>query len=132
LPHIWVIRTDSLGCIEPGCHLISGLQEQVIGLQGSMGIAPNPWQHGNPIQLLFTAPSSGIMPYQEKTTRLVLYDLQGRLVYEQDIAPQPGPSTSSGTYHVELHPPSLGTGKYILHWMSLGGAWYDSVKLVVE
>lgn len=38
----WVVKVDSMGCLEPGCHLITGLQSQVTTWRGALTVAPNP------------------------------------------------------------------------------------------
>ncbi|MBK9274335.1 MAG: hypothetical protein IPM49_07325 [Flavobacteriales bacterium] len=38
----WVVKVDSLGCLEPGCHLITGLESQVTTWRGALTVAPNP------------------------------------------------------------------------------------------
>lgn len=38
----WVVKVDSMGCLEPGCHLITGLQSQVTNWRGALTVAPNP------------------------------------------------------------------------------------------
>lgn len=38
----WVVKVDSMGCLEPGCHVITGLQSQVTNWRGGLTVAPNP------------------------------------------------------------------------------------------
>ena len=38
----WVVKVDSMGCLEPGCHLITGLTSQVTNLRGALRVWPNP------------------------------------------------------------------------------------------
>jgi hypothetical protein len=128
LTQIWVMRLDSMGCLEPGCHLISGLQEQVIGLDGSITVFANPLPSGQALQLRFQAKGTTTMPYNTEPTRLLLYDLQGRLVYEKRIAP----TGSNEGFLLSLNLPALARGTYTLHWISEQGAWYDGEKVVVE
>jgi hypothetical protein len=128
LPHIWLFRTDSLGCIEPGCQNIVGLQEQVIGLQGSMSVYPNPLPAGGQLTLRFEPMPAGTMPYANEATKLLVYDLQGRLIHQESL-PQRG-DNSGFVYRLDL--PALSSGQYIVHWMSDAGAWYDSEQVLVE
>jgi len=128
LTHIWTLRVDSMGCLEPGCHLISGLQEQVIGLDGSMTVFPNPLPRGQALQLRFQAKGTATMPYNNEATRLLLFDLQGRLVHEEQLTP----TGSNEGFMLSLDLPALAKGTYTLHWISEHGAWYDGEKVVVE
>jgi hypothetical protein len=128
LSQIWVMRVDSMGCLEPGCHLVSGLQEQVIGLDGSMKVFPNPVTSGQPISLQFKPQSTATMPYNREATRILLYDLQGRLFFEEKIAP----TGSNEGFILNLSLPRLSTGTYSLHWISEKGVWYDGEQLMVE
>jgi hypothetical protein len=128
LTQIWVMRVDSMGCLEPGCHLISGLKEQVIGLDGSMKVFPNPVASGQALSLQFKPQGTATMPYNREATRILLYDLQGRLLHEEKIAPK----GSNAGFILNLSLPSLATGTYSLHWISEKGVWYDGEQVMVK
>ena len=45
LGHVWQVKLDQHGCLEPGCHLIEDTIDnvvQIIGLQNSLTVFPNP------------------------------------------------------------------------------------------
>lgn len=128
LTQIWVMRVDSMGCLEPGCHLISGLQEQLIGLDGSMSLFPNPVTSGQPLSLAFKPQGTATMPYKNGASRLLLFDLQGRLVHEEKLAP----TGSNEGFILNLDLPALARGSYTLHWISENGVWYDGEQVVVD
>jgi hypothetical protein len=128
LTQIWVMRVDSMGCLEPGCHLVSGLQEQIIGLDGSMTVFPNPVSSGQALSLQFKPQGAATMPYHNEASRLLLFDLQGRLVHEEKITP----TGNNEGFILNLDLPRLATGVYTLHWISEKGVWYDGEKLMVE
>jgi len=65
---LWVFRTDSMGCLVPGCHLLDNVEvqkEEVL-----VSLYPNPV-----IDLLSVHIKSGPMP---RGAQLELYDLHGR------------------------------------------------------
>ena len=125
---LWTLLVDSMGCLEPGCHLISGLQEQLIGLDGSMTVFPNPVTSGQALSLQFKPQGTATMPYNNGASRLLLFDLQGRLVHEEKVAP----TGSNAGFILNLDFPALARGSYTLHWISEKGVWYDGEKVVVD
>lgn len=65
---LWVFRTDSMGCLVPGCHLTDNIEVQQEAVLVSL--YPNPVD-----DLLSVHIKSGLMP---KGAQLELYDVQGR------------------------------------------------------
>jgi hypothetical protein len=68
----WIVKTDSLGCDTPGCHLI-GVEELKIRNE-KLEIFPNP----------FGAEMQVELPEEFGDGMLVMYDVQGRRVVEAD------------------------------------------------
>ncbi len=99
---IWVVKTDSLGCVVPGCQLV-GVEEYVMDLNEHLRIWPNPVARGTPLQLSFTPPPE-FMP--NGPLRLVVLDALGRTVQEGALRGSAGQLTtdnlSNGLYHLSL------------------------------
>jgi hypothetical protein len=105
-----------MGCLEPGCHLITGMETQVTNLGGALRVWPNPVARGTPVQVELQLPEGFVVQGQ---LRLTVTDAAGRVVQEQvPIAAghselrgtkQEGvftaftAGTSSGLYHLHLH-----------------------------
>jgi hypothetical protein len=93
---LWVFRTDSMGCLVPGCHLIDNIEvqkEQVL-----VSLYPNPV-----IDLLNVHIKSGSMP---RGAQLELYDVNGRKHSTTTINP------GATTYILQLG--HLPAGMYLL------------------
>ena len=119
LDHIWTLKVDSFGCLEPGCQLIDGLEEIIFGLENSMSVFPNPASDDATIR--FNLPAQ----YIPQKSRLEIYDLQGRKV---EVIPL---SIFHNGFEKEIDVSKFNAGMYTVHWLS-GGSWYDSVKLIVD
>lgn len=50
---VWVVKTDSMGCIVPGCHLITGVGTQITNLKDVLRVWPNPAASSGSIQLVW-------------------------------------------------------------------------------
>ncbi len=116
---VWVIKVDSMGCLEPGCHLLTGIETQVTNLKGALTVAPNPVRSGEAVQVSISLPPS-IMP--QRPLRLTVVSSEGRVVQEQHITPH----SSLITLHTSFTP-----GLYHLH-LSDGARWLAGAKVVVE
>jgi hypothetical protein len=116
---VWVIKVDSMGCLEPGCHLLTGIESQVTNLKGALTVAPNPVRAGEAVQVHISLPPS-ITP--QGPLRLTVVSAEGRVVREQNITPH----TSLITLHTSFTP-----GLYHLH-LSDGARWLAGAKVVVE
>ncbi len=116
---IWVVKTDSLGCVVPGCQLV-GVEEYLLDLNEHLRIWPNPVARGTPLQLSFT-PTPEFMP--NGPLRLVVLDAMGRQVHEKSIG------TGTGTRQLANLP--LAAGLYYLH-LTDGTRWLAGGKVVVE
>jgi hypothetical protein len=115
----WVIKVDSMGCLEPGCHLLTGIETQVTNLKGALTVAPNPVRAGEAVQVHISLPPS-ITP--QGPLRLTVVSGDGRVVQEQLLTPH----SSLITLHTSFAP-----GLYHLH-LSDGARWLAGAKVVVE
>lgn len=116
---VWVVKVDSMGCLEPGCNLITGMETQITNLQGALNVAPNPVLSGSSVQLFVTLPK-GFVPQGQ--LRITITDPQGRLVHAEQLASMEAPfllrsPSTAGIYHVHL---------------SDATRWISGAKLVVE
>jgi hypothetical protein len=127
---VWVIKVDSMGCLEPGCHLITGIESQVTNLQGALTVAPNPLRAGEAVQVSISLPPS-ITP--QEPLRLTVVSSEGRVVQEQLIG-EGGRRALQGTQQEAILtalPAGLSAGLYHLH-LSDGARWLAGAKVVVE
>ncbi len=114
---IYVLKTDSLGCVVPGCHTV-GVEEYALDLNQYLSLAPNPVAAGQPLRISFEPPA-GFTP--NGPVRVVVLDVTGRRVHEEQMR---------GTTHnlINLQP---STGLHYLH-LTDGTRWLAGGKLVVE
>jgi len=124
---VWVIKTDSMGCLEPGCHLITGMATQITNLRGALSVAPNPVAAGGNLQVQLDLPEN-FTP--QGALKLTLVSSEGRVVQEETI------SAALSTFSFQLS--AFVPGLYQLHlhdatMPSAGGRrWISGAKLVVE
>ena len=119
---VWVLKTDSMGCIEPGCHLITGMETQLTNLKDALRVWPNPVLAGSAVQVELNLPES-FKP--EGQLQLTVTNGLGQLMHRQGLSsgstPQPlnfpTSQLSSGLYHLHLHDNTR---------------WITGAKLVVE
>lgn len=116
---IWVLKTDSLGCVEPGCHTV-GVQEYLMDLQEHLRVWPNPVGPGQPITLAFTPPPAFVA---DGALRVVVLDAAGRVVFEQPFTEPVSVRT--------LQVPQLSAGRYHLH-LTDDTRWLAGAGVVVE
>jgi hypothetical protein len=123
LGHVWLVKLDQYGCLEPGCHLIEDTIDnvvQIIGLQNSLTVFPNPVKDNFTLEvslpLEFSPPAHSVIK---------IIDINGREVKQV-------PLDNIGHQHSErINIQELSVGTYTLHWMNTG-LWYDSVKIIVN
>lgn len=130
IQEIWAFKVDSMGCLEPGCHLITGIESQVTNLQGALTVAPNPVRSGEAVQVSISLPPS-ITP--QGPLRLTVVSSEGRVVQEQLIG-EGGNRAKQGTQQEAILtalPAGLSPGLYHLH-LSDGTRWLAGAKVVVE
>ena len=116
---IWVLKTDSLGCVEPGCHTV-GVQEYLMDLHEHLRVWPNPAGPGQPITLSFTPPPEFV---PDGALRVVVLDVAGRVVFEQPFTEPVSVRT--------LQVPQLSAGRYHLH-LTDDTRWLAGAGVVVE
>jgi hypothetical protein len=116
----WLFKTDSLGCIEPGCQFVN-VEEITIGLEQSMTVYPNPARDRTTIR--FELPADFSIPDQSEW---VMIDMQGREVTRQLLS-----RSDIQLRELTLDLTNAQPGMYQIHWVS-GTVWLDSVKVVVE
>jgi hypothetical protein len=114
---IYVVKTDSLGCVVPGCHTV-GVQEYALDMNQYLSIAPNPVAAGQPLRIRFEPPPT-FTP--NGPLRVVLLDATGRRVHEEQMR---------GTT-CNLAASNLATGLHYLH-LTDGTRWLAGAKVVVE
>jgi hypothetical protein len=116
----WLFKTDSYGCIEPGCQFVN-VEEITIGLEQSMTVFPNPARDRTTIR--FELPADFSIPDQSEW---VMIDMQGREVTRQLLS-----RSDIQLRELPLDLTNVQPGMYQIHWVS-GTVWLDSVKVVVE
>ncbi|MBK8227181.1 MAG: hypothetical protein IPK70_08385 [Flavobacteriales bacterium] len=115
----WMIKTDSLGCVVPGCQYV-GVQEVVVDLQTHLLIAPNPTS--SLLQAELALPPGAALA---GAPRAVLLSGQGHEV-------RAWPLRHGGdklTLRVDIS--TLPSGVYYLH-IADGERWLAGGKVVVE
>lgn len=100
---IWVLKTDSLGCVVPGCQNV-GVQEYALELNGHLRVWPNP--AGELLQLELTIPANAAV---QGAVRAFLQDAQGRQVDAWPVPHHGDALRSARTLH------GLAPGTYYLH-----------------
>ena len=117
---VWVVKVDSMGCLEPGCHLVTGMETQITNLRDALKVAPNPVASGGNVQVRIDLPEGFTA---QGALRITVTDAAGRLVQEQP-APSgvsafsfPLSTFSPGLYHLHLHDASR---------------WISGAKLIVD
>ncbi|MBS1945474.1 MAG: hypothetical protein JST98_09830 [Bacteroidetes bacterium] len=104
---VWVVKTDSMGCIEPGCNLITGMEAQITNLRDALRVYPNPVNRSGALQVEVDLPAFFTA---QGALRLTVTDALGRKVLEQQLAagarsaslPATGSLAMPGVYHLHL------------------------------
>ena len=115
---LWVVKTDQYGCIEPGCHLIMGVETQNTNLRDVLHVSPNPVAQGGHVQVQLDLPA-GFKP--QGALRITITDALGRLLNEKGVS-----GAIPNFINIQLP-----TGVYHLH-LSDAARWISGAKLVVE
>lgn len=113
---IWVVKVDSMGCIEPGCDGISTITTQLTNLRKALSISPNP-AHGS-AHLAWQLPAAF-----HGAAQLTVTSATGARVLTEAL------DLSRGSYDLDIH--ALAPGIYHVHIVQ-GGTWITGAKLVVE
>ncbi len=112
----WVVKVDSMGCLEPGCHLITGLQSQVTNYRDALSISPNPASRMTRLSWELPGTLKG-------SCQLSVVSAQGQLVRTIPIA------IADASYMLDVS--DYAPGIYHLH-LVMDGEWLTGGKLVVE
>ncbi|MCB9183901.1 MAG: PQQ-like beta-propeller repeat protein [Flavobacteriales bacterium] len=120
---VWVIKTDSMGCLEPGCHLIMGMESQITNLRDALSVAPNPVASGGMVHVSVKLPES-LTP--QGPLRLTVTDATGRMVHELQLPSPAGQLTTDNWLNLQLP-----AGLYHLH-LHDATRWISGAKLMVE
>lgn len=125
---VWVIKTDSMGCIEPGCNVITGMETQLTNLKDALRVWPNPVQAGGAVQVEVQLPEGF---KADGPLQLTVTNGLGQLVHKQGLSsgstPQPLNFPTFTLSPVEVSQPAL----YHLH-LHDNTRWIAGAKLVVE
>jgi hypothetical protein len=108
-----------MGCLEPGCHLITGMETQITNLRGALTVAPNPVRSGSNVRVSIALPERFTA---QGALRITVTDAAGRVVHEQHLTPH----SPTLTLHTSLTP-----GLYHVH-LNDNTRWFAGCKLVVE
>ena len=120
-PHaLWVVKVDQYGCIEPGCHIITGMETQITNMRDALRVWPNPIVASGEIHLEMKLPDH-FTPRGD--LRMIVTSSDGRLVKEERLS---NPLTA-----LTLQLPQLSPGLYHLH-LADDSRWISGVKVVVE
>jgi hypothetical protein len=107
----WIVKTDSYGCVVPGCHLV-GLEEKD-GAQLKLKVYPNPASEFVAVWL-----PPGILP----NIKLSIRDVQGKTVYTDAL------QQSDATYLINIE--RLSKGLYFMEFVGTDG--FRQVEKVVK
>ncbi len=117
---VWVVKVDQHGCLEPGCHLITGMETQITNMHDVLRIWPNPVPAQEQIHLQLDLPKNFTL---QGDLRITITSSDGRLVHDE------GFSNSSTTSTLQL--PQLSSGLYHLH-LTDASRWISGTKVMVE
>ncbi len=73
---LWLVKMDSLGCLQPGCDPTAGIEEPLYLKPGQLNIYPNPASTQTTISY----------PTAEKALTLQIYNMLGQKVYEEKLS----------------------------------------------
>ena len=119
LATIFVVKTDSFGCVVPGCQNV-GVQEYELGLQERLHVAPNPAK--DRVSLELEVPAAYVL---NGPVSVIVFDATGREVLRENA--EHNSALLTHTLHVADWPPGL----YHLH-LADQCKWLAGAKVVVE
>ena len=122
---VWVLKVDSMGCVQPGCHIITGIESQVTNLTDALHVYPNPVASGGNVTVAITLPEG----LRQQPLRLSLISADGRLVQEEMVSMER--KDGADTFSLPLPRSPLTPGIYMLH-LSTPDTWLAATKLVVQ
>jgi len=94
---LWVFRTDSMGCLVPGCHIVDNIQMH--SNEVAVSLYPNPVQNQLSVHI-----KAGELP---QGATIELYDMQGRLHLSTVL------ESGARTYIIDMR--HYASGVYLLH-----------------
>lgn len=115
---VWVVKVDEHGCLQPGCHLITGMETQITNLRESLKVWPNPVPHGGTVQVEVQLPEGFKVQGQ---LRLTVVSGDGRLLLEKAI------QSTTCQFATDRFP----SGIYYLH-LTDNTRWLAGASFVVE
>lgn len=118
----WILKVDSLGCVEPGCQFVN-VEEMVVGLQSTMSIFPNPVS--SMATVVFDLENKNAVENYFDQSELLVIDMQGREVSRTAIP------FIRDTDRAMIDFSSLAPGYYTIHWIS-NNTLLDSVEVVKQ
>jgi hypothetical protein len=116
---VWVVKVDSLGCIEPGCDIPLGITSQITNLKDALRVWPNPVVSGGEVTVEVTLPEG----LRKEQLRVSVVSSEGKLVVEESIPPQ--------TLTFTLRTSNYASGLYHVH-LSSGSTWVGGTRFVVD
>jgi hypothetical protein len=116
---VWVVKVDSLGCIEPGCNIHTGITSQITNLRDALRVWPNPVVSGGEVTVQVTLPEG----LRKEALRVSVVSSDGKLMVEQSIPPL--------TLTFTLRTSNYASGLYHVH-LSSGSTWVGGTRFVVE
>jgi hypothetical protein len=118
---IVVLKTDSMGCVLPGCHTV-GVDEQVVGLHHDLRVWPNPAPRNAQVHVELNVPPDLRV---EGAVHAMLVDATGRHVAQWTMQQQ------GRSLLLTMAVDGLPAGMYYLH-LTDGARWLAGAKLVVH
>lgn len=116
---VWVVKVDSLGCIEPGCNIPMGITTQITNMGYALSVYPNPVRDRLHVSIK--------LPVNFKTEgplSLTVVSSDGKLVRQQGVE-------TSAPNEVSIDVTGLAVGAYTVH-LSDAHTWIAGKKFVVE
>ena len=103
----WIVKTDSLGCVVPGCHLV-GIENKNGRKTKNLLVYPNPSNNNQSTWLSFTLPKT-------EAVTVTVTNLNGQAVKQKDFGLLPKGNhqmqmditLASGIYFIKLQTPTL-------------------------
>lgn len=112
----WIVKTDSLGCVVPGCHLV-GVKNNNGHIANNFLVYPNPSQSNQNTWLSFALPKT-------EAVSIEILNLNGQFVKVQNFGLLP-----QGNHQIQMDI-TLAGGIYFLNLQT--ETFTETVKLVVE
>lgn len=121
---VWVVKVDSMGCIVPGCDIITGIHAQITNLKDALTVYPVPLRREQVDMGLHVRIALPAHFRTEGPLMLTMTSLDGRLVRQQQVP-------TSATDEVTVEVSALASGTYALH-LSDAQRWIAGKTFVVE